>query len=438
MVAIPSNPSQLPSNNAFQIMNNPLMNMALQNNSKIPSTNLNIQQFPSQPHNNMAPLPPVSLAANSMKLDPITLQNPLLKQQQLQQQLKSNAGLPNNKLGNAALMQQMGMMAGTTMMNMVSIPGGGGMAPNGTNNMHGLMDNKVPIPQMIPSVLNDKSMSLLSNFDEVEQSLASMEQPNQLKAEMDPMNMDLLSDMNLIMAKSSQDQSLMQQLGFDNSMQSGAHDGGNNGFGVLDSNLGLNGVGSTAGGPRNNSMMMGMQSMSHLNSQTGLMPSIFDPITTPISRSISMTGSTNNLPPTSIGSGGGNGESNATGPSTGGFRPKPIEELLQNHDKKTPPPQMDKSGGHAANASNKNNLASSWSSLAAASSPQNTPTSTKPKQQQHMDSFQQYRIKVKEKIEKQRMLEQQEMRRSHKEAAEKRQQQEHQQKLKRDEVDAIR
>lgn len=423
------------------------MNMALQNNSKVPPTTINMQQaFPSQPLNNMAALPPASMATNSMKLDPIVLQNPLLKQQQqLQQQLKSNVGLPNNKL---ALMQQlsMNMMAGAAggMMGMPGMPGSAVLAPNGTNNMLAAMENKVPISQMMPPLMNDKSMSLMNNFDEVEQSLASMEQSNQMKPDMDPMNMDLLSDMSTIMAKSAQDQSLMQQLGFDNTMQSGAHDGGNNGFGAMDPNLLINGIGSGAGGPRNSGMLMGMQSMSHMNSQAGAMPSIFDPITTPVSRSIPTIGPSNNQPPALIGSGSGNGETNPIGPSPGGFRPKPIEELLQNHDKKTPPPlNMDKSGGHAANAFNKNmdmknSLASSWSSLAAASSPQNTPTSNKPKQQQQLDSFQQYKIKVKEKIEKQKMLEQQEQRRSHKEAAEKRQQQEHQQKMKRDEVDATR
>lgn len=422
--------------------------MALQNTNKVPPTTINMQQaFPSQPLNNMASLPPASMATNSMKLDPIILQNPLMKhqqQQQLQQQLKSNVGLPNNKL---ALMQQMNMnmMAGAAggMMGMAGMPGSGGLAPNGTNNMLVAMDNKVSMPQMMPPLMNDKSMSLMNNFDEVEQSLASMEQPNQLKPDMDPMNMDLLSDMSSIMAKTAQDQSLMQQLGFDNTMQSGAHDGGNNGFGAMDPNLLINGIGSAAGGPRNSGMLMSMQSMSHMNSQAGAMPSIFDPITTPVSRSIPTIGPSNNQPPALIGS--GNGETNPIGPSPGGFRPKPIEELLQNHDKKTPPPLMDKAGRDAANAFNKNmdmknSLASSWSSLAAAAvgSPQNTPTSNKPKQQQQLDSFQQYKIKVKEKIEKQKMLEQQEQRRSHKEAAEKRQQQEHQQKMKRDEVDATR
>lgn len=72
---------------------------------------------------------------------------------------------------------------------------------------------------------------------------------------------------------------------------------------------------------------------------------------------------------------------------------------------------------------------SSWSSLAAAGSPQSTPTSSKPKPTPTMDSFQQF----KKKADRQKLLEQQEMKqRSHKEAVEKRQQE---QQKKREEID---
>uniref|UniRef100_A0A0K8V0G2 Homeotic protein female sterile n=1 Tax=Bactrocera latifrons TaxID=174628 RepID=A0A0K8V0G2_BACLA len=65
--------------------------------------------------------------------------------------------------------------------------------------------------------------------------------------------------------------------------------------------------------------------------------------------------------------------------------------------------------------------ASSWSSLASASSPQNTPTSNKPKPA--MDSFQQFRNKAKEKADRLKLLEAAEKeQKRQKEAAEKEQQ----------------
>lgn len=442
MAAVQTNPTQMPANNTFQPIN-PLNNNSMQIN-KMPAPNMNVSMaFTQQPPN----MPPVNMMPG--KTEQVALQQQHLKQQQLQQQLKSNAMPPiNNKLGGNAALMQLNMNIG--MMGMAGMPGN--VSSNGSNNMLGPLDKSLNVPPSIMSnLLNDNKMSLLNNFDEVEQSLASMEQPNLAKGEMDPItNMDMLSDMNSLMTKTSQDQTLMQQLGFD-SMQSGPpHDSGNNGF-SLDPSISLNGLGgvpgSRNGSGSGNMGMLNMPQMSHHNSQQpGQMPSIFDPSNVAVSRSITSIASAQNQPPTSIG--GGNGVStNPIIPGAGGFRPKPIEELLQNHDKKTPPPMdASKSGGHLASAFNKsmeqhlkNPIASSWSSLAAASSPQNTPTSNKPKQPaMAMDSFQQFRNKAKEKMDKQKLLELQEMRRSHKEAEEKRQQLEQQQKLKRDEVDASR
>lgn len=144
-------------------------------------------------------------------------------------------------------------------------------------------------------------------------------------------------------------------------------------------------------------------------------------------------------------SGAGNGTS---APSTGTFRPKPIEELLMpSHDKKdtltppsatlaqhqTPSNEHKSNSCHAFNKTEpnvKNAIASSWSSLAVSGSPQNTPVSAKPKPA--MDSFQQFRNKAKEKADRQKLLEQQELKQRHKEAAEKRQQEQHK---KREELD---
>lgn len=142
-----------------------------------------------------------------------------------------------------------------------------------------------------------------------------------------------------------------------------------------------------------------------------------------------------NLPNPGAGGGGNGITANA-----GSFRPKPIEELMKpppssaaavNESKaNTPHGYSNKSMDHQL----KNSLvASSWSSLAAAGSPQNTPTSNKPKPA--TDSFQAFRNKAKEKLDRQKLLEQQQVNRVHKEAAEKRQQE---QQKKRDEVDSVR
>ncbi|XP_020715533.1 homeotic protein female sterile isoform X4 [Ceratitis capitata] len=135
--------------------------------------------------------------------------------------------------------------------------------------------------------------------------------------------------------------------------------------------------------------------------------------------------------------------------------PKPIESMMpsppekKQHSQQQPqqvaPPQQSPSdlkiptsaamGGANALSSNQANFAqafksaheqnlknaSSWSSLASASSPQNTPTSNKPKPA--MDSFQQFRNKAKEKADRQKLLEAAEKeQKRQKEAAEKEQQ----------------
>ncbi|XP_053659247.1 homeotic protein female sterile-like [Anopheles marshallii] len=124
-------------------------------------------------------------------------------------------------------------------------------------------------------------------------------------------------------------------------------------------------------------------------------------------------------------------------PGVGGGKfmltPKPIEDLLINPNEKkmgsTPPPADAK--GNMANTFNKGQDSKSvWSSLAAAVSPQNTPTSNKPKPA--MDSFQAFRNKAKEKFDR---LQQQELKRSQKEQAEKElKRQQEQQKIKQEEI----
>ncbi|XP_049301450.1 homeotic protein female sterile-like isoform X2 [Anopheles funestus] len=125
-------------------------------------------------------------------------------------------------------------------------------------------------------------------------------------------------------------------------------------------------------------------------------------------------------------------------PGAGGGKfmltPKPIEDLLINPNEKkmgsTPPP-ADVKGNIANTFNNKGQDPKSvWSSLAAAVSPQNTPTSNKPKPS--MDSFQAFRNKAKEKFDR---LQQQELKRSQKEQAEKElKRQQEQQKIKQEEI----
>lgn len=117
--------------------------------------------------------------------------------------------------------------------------------------------------------------------------------------------------------------------------------------------------------------------------------------------------------------------------------PKPIEDLLMNPNEKkmggTPPPPDGKGGANMAafNSGGKcPETKSAWSSLAAAVSPQNTPTSNKPKPS--MDSFQAFRNKAKEKFDR---MQQQELKRSQKEQAEKElKRQQEQQKIKQEEI----
>lgn len=232
----------------------------------------------------------------------------------------------------------------------------------------------------------------------------------------------------------------------------------------------------------NNNMMIGMPSMAQANplpptstNPMSMSQSIFDPMSSvPRMNATVPSSSSANLPPSTtvnsqnaIGplntsntsnnsSGGrvpndpsnfgaslnqsGNGVTTPTTINPGTFRPKPIEELLMpTHDKKTPPPllaQQQQSSQptpvsdqkpnmvHPFNKSMdknlKNALSSSWSSLAATGSPQNTSSKSKPAVQ--MDAFQQFRNKAIEKADRLKQLEQQELKRSHKEAAEKRQQ----------------
>lgn len=259
--------------------------------------------------------------------------------------------------------------------------------------------------------------------------------------------------------------------GYDNSNPH--HNNGNNGFNLEATLNNLNGINNILPSVSSSNMMMGMPSLSQSNtlpsSASNSMPlpsdqrkfsycnqmvyhhshtiyqSILDflsglptsstanlPIASsnPIASMVTSTpisrGNSNSMP-------AGNG---TTTPTTGTFRPKPIEELLMStHDKKdsqlpstTQTPTNDNKSFIKNDPNVKNSITSSWSLLASAGSPQNTPVSSKPKPA--MDSFQQFRNKAKEKADRQKLLEQQELKQRHKEAVEKKEQQK-----KREEID---
>lgn len=536
----------MPPNNTFPSIAQQQQQLQ-QNNSQLNACNLTSnlsmsQQQLLQPNMNMSALP--SPAPMGTKIEPTnTLQPPVshMKNPQQSQTLQLN-----NITKTQSLEQQLNTNVLGSMLGMGSLNVGN----NGTNggNMLPSLDKSHNMPMMPPmNMMNDKSsiMGLLPNFDDpVEQSLASLEQPSDdvkttdeliasaqrgqmgghngtqwaamnrqhVKMDLDTTNhIDMMLDMSSIINKSVHSQALMHQLGYDNMHHS---DGGNNGFGNMDSSMIVNGIGALPGST--GGMMMGnMPPMSQPNPlSTGVdHMSIFQRATEQMARKstqnvrghaengVSIRSSNVGIPTrrdppiradsrqmhrmetdphrfeaeasmdvagdqhrfeadassrssdsqdsnqrrqlaaalsmnASNSGGGGNGLT----PNAGGFRPKPIEELMK------PPPssaaavnEMKANMPHGYSSKSmdhqlKNTLvASSWSSLAAAGSPQNTPTSSKPKQS--TDSFQQFRNKAKEKADRAKLLEQQVLNRSHKEAAEKRQQE---QQKKRDEVDSAR
>ncbi|KAJ6635486.1 Homeotic protein female sterile [Pseudolycoriella hygida] len=289
----------------------------------------------------------------------------------------------------------------------------------------------VPIPPMggKPSV-----MGMLQGYeDPVEQSLASLEQQEpMLKNNVDGLHnhMDIMNDMSSIMSKQegvsntlSHPSLMMPHLTYDGMQH---NHGGNNGFG-LDAPLAMNGM-SMGGMVSNHLSLLGMPQMGlNAMSQPNPPTSIFDPLPQAVHRNNSSSANMPITPTSAV-----RKEEKII------LTPKPIEELMNpSLDKKTSPIDV-KTGSGFAHAINKldNNLknASSWSSLAAAGSPQNQLTSNKSKPQSK-DCFHLFKNKAKEKMDRQKMLEQQELRRTQKEAAEKRNQEQQKQVKQRDEVE---
>lgn len=425
----PSNPIQMPPQNSSLNITQPIPPQPQQNqsvmhpqassnNGKLTISNLNPQQQQQSLITTHAdPQIPQNPRNPSLKNDTNQQQQqqpPPLPQQQQQHHANANAPTPtNNNMS----------MSGGSIVNSDSLLQQLEMK---SSHIH-----QLPMPPMggKPSVL-----SLMPNYeDPVEQSLASLEQP-MLKNDIDGMqnHMDLMNDMSSIISKQEgvpnnmpSHQSLMlPHLAYDNMQH---NHGGNNGFGI-DSPLTMNGM-NMGGMVGNHLSMLGMPAMG-LNALTQP-TSIFDPLPQGgVHRSnASSVASMPIVQTTSV---------NIRKEEKFILTPKPIEELMNpSHDKKTSP--IDGKGGagfvHAINKLDHNlKNASSWSSLAAAGSPQNPLTSSKSKPPA-MDSFQQFRNKAKEKMDRQKMLEQQELRRTQKEAAEKRNQEQQKHVKQRDEAE---
>lgn len=400
-------------------MNNLAISSIQTNPTQMPPQNsLNITQ-PNQPPNMH---PQASSNNGKLTISNLNPQQSLIAQTDSQNSRNSHKNDTNQHHANPP----------TPTNNNMSMSGGSLV----NENLLQQMDMKIhhaPIPSMggKPSI-----MGLMPNYDDpVEQSLASLEQQPMLKNDIDGMNhMDLINDMSSIMSKqeggpnmTSHQSLMMPHMAYDNIQH---NHGGNNGFSI-DSSLTMNGMNMGMVGNHHSMLGMppvGMNALSQANPAT----SIFDPLPQGVHRSnsasvanISITQNTSSA--------------NIRKEEKFLLTPKPIEELMNpSHDKKTSP--IDGKGGagfvHAINKLDHNlKNASSWSSLAAAGSPQNPLTSSKSKPPA-MDAFQQFRNKAKEKKDREKMLEQQELRRSQKEAAEKRNQVEQQKHVKqRDEVE---
>lgn len=281
----------------------------------------------------------------------------------------------------------------------------------------------------------------MSNFiDPLEHSLASYE-----KNDGTAMGLNLLNDLQTTLkqdlsANNMQTHpNLLPPLDLMTHLQNQMHHS-NNGFNNdFNGNGPLNGMGSLASSVGMSQMLM--NSMATTNPMLGNvpMPSLFEPLQNFIrpssyqnnpnlnDRTIDLTGGTSSAGP-------------VPKKEEGKFllTPKPIEDLLMNPSEKKmsgTPPDGKGNFAHAFKSSaHDQNFKNAWSSLASAGSPQSTSTSNKPKPA--MDTFQAFRNKAKEKLDKQRLLQQQELKRTQKEQAEKelKRQQEQQQKVKQDEI----
>ncbi|XP_058455008.1 homeotic protein female sterile-like isoform X2 [Malaya genurostris] len=294
------------------------------------------------------------------------------------------------------------------------------------------------MPMQLPSVRtssgNTQSHNLANFIDPLEHSLASFEKNDPTALGLNLLN-DIQSSLKQELAVGSMQAhaNLLPSLDLMTHLQNQMHHS-NNGFNNdFNGNGPLNGMGNLASSVGMSQMVL--NSMATTNPMLGNV--LFDPLQN-FMRSSSYQGNPTHERTIDLTG------SSSSGPilkkEEGKFMltPKPIEDLLMNPGEKklnNTPPDVKGNFSHAFKSSvHDQNLKNAWSSLASAGSPQNNPTSNKPKPA--MDTFQAFRNKAKEKLDRQKLLQQQELKRTQKEQAEKemKRQQEQQHKVKPDDM----
>ncbi|XP_062560513.1 homeotic protein female sterile-like isoform X2 [Armigeres subalbatus] len=440
------------------VVNNSLSNNSINCNNNN-SNNSNQVPLPTPSPNTTTMLPSnlLSTSSNSMNnINNVTQQPQQPNQQQSQSQLgqPSNNGLSSsntNGMSNALNIPTSQISAGLAAINSLANMATAGMQqhmqlsqpqtqqPMGkqSSNQSAHMPLQLPAVGVGRSSVNNPQMHAMANFlDPLEHSLASFEKNDQTALGLSFLNdfKQELSASNL-QAHANLLPSIDLMSHFQNQMVH-SNNGFNNDF---NGNGPLNGMGSLATSVGMSQMLM--NSMVNSNPNLGNVGmQLFDPLQNFMRPSSYQNNPNMNDPTIDL-----TGSRTSVAPvvpkkEEGKFMltPKPIEDLLMNpNDKKISgtPPDGKGAFAHAFKSSaHDQSLKSAWSQLASAGSPQNTPTSAK--QKPAMDTFQAFRNKAKEKLDRQKFLQQQELKRSQKEQAEKelKRQQEQQQKVKQEDI----
>lgn len=377
-------PSNTGSNVKTSISNNSsnsVMNNMNNNNSVSNSSNASTVSLPNPSPSSLASMKnegPVSLLASHPQLLPITSShnvsmipnmNSLMQSaaSQLQQQL--NAGQQLTNMLNANAMKQSGSGGNQSAVSEI------GMNPN--------------------------------FVDQIEMSLAQFETKNELMNNLS--HTSLMHDISLLkqdqLTSLQQQQTIMNQMSHSQNLHMHLS---NNGFG-MEMAAAMNGLAPGLG-----NLPMHLNPMV-ANSQM----SMYDPFN-PLGKPPNYNSNPNNNSNNANNAHGGGGQQSKKDEKYLGVRP--LEDLMMN-------PNDKKMGNHGHDVNNKmgfgaNNVknANSWSSLASGS-PQSTPKPKPPA----MDTFQAFKKQAKEKEARQKLLEQQEIKRVQKEQAEKERQRQQEQ-----------
>ncbi|XP_062712905.1 homeotic protein female sterile isoform X4 [Aedes albopictus] len=461
----------LPSSSALLdssgVVNNSLSSNSSNCNNNNNTNNSNQVPLPTPSPNTTTLLPSnlLSTSSNSMNnINNVTQQPPQQPNQQQQQQSQSqqlgqpsNNGLSSsntNGMSNALNIPTSQISAGLAAINSLANMATAGMQqhmslsqpltnqqPMGKQSANqstgGLVPLQLPTGR-VASANNPQVHGMASFMDPLEHSLASFE-----KNDATALSLTLLNDLKHEFSASNLQAhaNLMPSLDMMTHLQNQmvhSNNGFNNDF---NGNGPLNGMGSLATSVGMSQMLM--NSMANTNpmlSNVGM--SLFDPLQNFMRPSSYQNNP--NLNDRTIDLTGGSSSSAAvvSKKEEGKFMltPKPIEDLLMNPNEKKmggTPPDMKGSHPHAFKQSaHDQSMKSAWSQLASAGSPQSTPTSAAAKPKPAMDTFQAFRNKAKEKLDRQKFLQQQELKRSQKEQAEKelKRQQEQQQKVKQEDI----